>query len=590
MSECLDMLGPISREGTETSAYMYNDSEYDGDEYLMDDDSMGLSSPIEATSSGIPKTLKVLGGTSFQSKGAEPYMVYEYEQVDTIMRRMVKNVAQLLDMDVDKALMLLVHFRWNEEKVLEQYFADSESAERAAGIDLHDASATSSWFSPQPSDAAGDDAASPPATVFSFASFAAPLSERLKNAAASADDTVVCKVCYDEPPLKDCFSLGCGHVFCKECFSHFLHNQISEGPTCVSASCPEHKCPQRITEGVYLRFLRAAAADDYQRYLMRNFIEANKKYRYCPAPNCERILFSVHGQLAKMVQVSEYGGISSSAEANNICCSCGFDSCFQCGEEDHRPCDCFMIQKWNDKCLSDSETANWLLVNTKKCPQCQTRIEKNQGCNHMTCRQCRHEFCWLCMGNWRGHNSCNRFEDTEEGKVKEQSREKAKRELERYMHYYHRYQAHNMALKYAIQQRATTEKVIAALQERGQASVEVQFLREASDQVIACRRVLKYTYVLGFFMSESEEFAPCKLLFERHQEMLEENTERLHEFTEQKDVRKLDRQAVTNYARITENFRKSLLEDITDEVMRSAPSAAIPVATTNRKLNQAVKK
>lgn len=108
--------------------------------------------------------------------------------------------------------------------------------------------------------------------------------------------------------------------------------------------------------------------------------------------------------------------------------------------------------------------------------------------------------------------------------------------------------------------------------------------------MIACRRLLKYTYVLGFYMSESDEFAPRKLLFERHQEMLEENTERLHEFTEQKDVRKLDRQAVTNYARITENFRKSLLEDITDEAMRSAPFEAIPVAATNEKLNHAVKK
>lgn len=32
----------------------------------------------------------------------------------------------------------------------------------------------------------------------------------------------------------------------------------------------------------------------------------------------------------------------------------------------------------------------------KQCPKCRTTIEKSEGCNHMTCHVCGHDFWWLC--------------------------------------------------------------------------------------------------------------------------------------------------------------------------------------------------
>lgn len=34
----------------------------------------------------------------------------------------------------------------------------------------------------------------------------------------------------------------------------------------------------------------------------------------------------------------------------------------------------------------------------KFCPMCRTKIEKNEGCNHMTCLFCSYDFCWHCLG------------------------------------------------------------------------------------------------------------------------------------------------------------------------------------------------
>ena len=61
--------------------------------------------------------------------------------------------------------------------------------------------------------------------------------------------------------------------------------------------------------------------------------------------------------------------------------------------------------------------------------------------------------------------------------------------------------------------------------------------------MIDCRRVLKYTYVLGYFLKDA---SPEKQLFEHHQEMLEKNTEKLQEYTE-KSLDAIDRTQVKFY-------------------------------------------
>lgn len=49
--------------------------------------------------------------------------------------------------------------------------------------------------------------------------------------------------------------------------------------------------------------------------------------------------------------------------------------------------------------------ANW--AGAKPCPGCGTRIIRSWGCNHMSCTQCGHEWCWVCLADWAPrHYAC----------------------------------------------------------------------------------------------------------------------------------------------------------------------------------------
>ena len=110
---------------------------------------------------------------------------------------------------------------------------------------------------------------------------------------------------------------------------------------------------------------------------------------------------------------------------------------------------------------AESENVTWIMAKTKSCPNCRKSIEKNQGCNHMTCRLCSNEFCWLCLGKWSDHGqatggyyNCSKYEDLKKGGDKKISSEEAQRnaaknELEKYMFYFERFNNHDKAEKHA---------------------------------------------------------------------------------------------------------------------------------------------
>jgi len=150
----------------------------------------------------------------------------------------------------------------------------------------------------------------------------------------------------------------------------------------------------------------------------------------------------------------------------------------------------------------------------------------------MTCKKCKNEFCWVCMGSWAEHGtswySCNRY-DEKDGVDARDIQSKSRASLERYLHYYNRWANHEQSARLSLDLYAKTEKKMEEMQITSNLTwIEVQFAKKAVDEVIKCRKTLKWTYAMAFYL----ESGNAKQLFEDNQADLEKAVEDLSELLE----------------------------------------------------------
>ena len=204
-----------------------------------------------------------------------------------------------------------------------------------------------------------------------------------------SSETKPCLVCASDLPASQFTGLkGCGHSFCGQCWGYHCETQIKTGVS-TTLSCMQSGCDNLVDEDLVLAHV--TTPEVRERYIHLSFIDyvrCHPNLRFCPGPNCD-IVVKAEDSVAKEV----------------ICVSCKSKFCFKCANSYHAPTDCETIRQWLNKCADDSETANYISAHTKDCPKCNICIEKNGGCNHMQCFNCKHDFCWMCLGNWRTHGS-----------------------------------------------------------------------------------------------------------------------------------------------------------------------------------------
>jgi ariadne-1 len=447
----------------------------------------------------------------------------------------IKEIADVFSISTSMSATLLRHFQWKKEKLLQKYLENPQQVCKDAGVP-YIATATSP-----------------------------------RGLGKSNNFNSMCSICGEDDltPLTSSY-LSCNHIFCNDCWGNYLTTKISEGEPQVH--CPHLKCNIHVDDVFIKRLVSPAVYDKYLQFVTKNFVQDNDKVRWCPTPGCNNAI--------------SFDQANSTSDSSIVECSCGFKFCFKCHREAHSPASCDQMKQWEQKCQDDSETFNWKTVNCRECPKCSVAVEKNGGCNHMTCRQCKYEWCWVCMRSWKGHNdfySCNRFEKEmlaqQRGKRSKSKRKKIEDEkerkraaLERYLHYYERFVNHDNSRKLEVELRATAVAKMREMHDIDSTWAEVQFIEKSVAELQDCRNVLKYTYVFAYYFLEDtnqRNVGAAKDLFEYLQEDLEKTTEKLSEIiedtlksTEIENAQKLESINQTNLAKTK---RENLLNAVARE-------------------------
>ena len=186
----------------------------------------------------------------------------------------------------------------------------------------------------------------------------------------------LCLICYTtELNKNNSFKSPCGHIFCKQCYFHYIKDKIENGTVkikCLMAGCiniyDDKTIKQFTTQDLYRKYLKFKKNKLYEENLKKGLIP-------CVHPDCE-----------EWIKYKEGDDV-------NVTCKKGHSFCAKCKNKQHKGKRCS---------LYDRNTIN-LDSRIKPCPNCNYLIEKNTSCNKINCNVCNFVFCWLCL------NECGKF-------------------------------------------------------------------------------------------------------------------------------------------------------------------------------------
>ncbi|MFC1842380.1 IBR domain-containing protein [Candidatus Dependentiae bacterium] len=203
-----------------------------------------------------------------------------------------------------------------------------------------------------------------------------------KSKLLTGEDKQECYICGDEDKQKkDFVRLGCcGREICRDCI-HNMVNLSKKEKDLKYLRCPF--CKEDISSEDNMRVFVNGNQEDVETIAnikMHEWAKKQEGYKHCPTPDCKHYFINRDNVKREI-------------------------SCPECRERYCSDC-CLRHSMWWTSCEKakqnklkkegDLENEEWKKENTMACPMCNVAIEKNGGCNHMTCTNCKCQFCCEC--------------------------------------------------------------------------------------------------------------------------------------------------------------------------------------------------
>ncbi|ANQ08008.1 Ibr domain protein [Plasmodium coatneyi] len=467
------------------------------------------------------------------------YEVYTLEQVEEKMKEAVTDVVSLTNLHYEYAYLFLKSYNFNSNDFIEAWFRNpKEVLTKAHMSHLREEDLCADY--------ANGETAPPvvaPTTDMTISTEEFP-SEKVAQTERGTKYT--CPILLNEYDLQDTHALKCGHRYSKQCWRGYLQTAIDNEfyENIITKKCIEPKCQEIIMREDWKNISHPSndLLAQYEKILLKIFIKSNPSLKKCPRDKCAYVIESVM------------------LPDNGVICKCGYNFCFNCTEEFHRPVTCSVIKQWNDLLTKGEHNIKWIRSHTKQCPNCAKAIEKTSGCMNVKCI-CGFSFCWLCLQPWAHHKGgfyqCNQYvtrrgalngaqddlqhdatddanemsKDTpdEAPTLTPQSRKSAHEALHKFSHFKTRFDAHQHGEEFSIKtqllflsQFCTSNNI--------EPTHRIHHFEDSIIQTIRCRKMLKWSYAFAYFATWEDENK--KYLFEYHQGQLEKNLDILQKKTE----------------------------------------------------------